>query len=50
MTVSPGKGAVGTFAPPPDAAGNSVRGRLAAAFLSGALGLDIFASEPVTAR
>lgn len=47
VTVSPGKGALGTFAPPLDAAGNSVRGRLAARFLSRELGLDLFASAPV---
>ena len=46
VTVSPGKGALGTFSPPLDAAGNSVRGRLAAAFLSRAIGLDLFASAP----
>ena len=34
VTVSPGKGALGTFSPPLDAAGNSVRGPLAARFLS----------------
>jgi glutaminase len=46
VTVSPGKGGLGTFAPPLDAAGNSVRGQLAARFLSRHLGLDIFASSP----
>lgn len=46
VTVSPGKGALGTFSPPLDAAGNSVRGQHTAAFLSRSLGLDIFASEP----
>jgi glutaminase len=44
VTVSPGKGALGTFSPPLDEAGNSVRGRLVAAFLSRAIGLDLFAS------
>ena len=29
VTVSPGKGGLGTFAPPLDEAGNSVRGQLA---------------------
>jgi glutaminase len=47
VTVAPGKGGLGTFAPPLDAAGNSVRGQLVARFLSRALGLDVFASEPV---
>jgi glutaminase len=46
VTVAPGKGALGTFAPLLDAAGNSVKGQLAAAFLSRRLGLDVFASEP----
>ena len=50
VTVSPGKGALGTFAPPLDQAGNSVRGQLAAAFLSRALGLDLFASAPDAGR
>jgi glutaminase len=45
VTVAPGKGGLGTFAPPIDEAGNSVRGQLAARFLSRALGLDIFASR-----
>jgi hypothetical protein len=44
--VAAGKGGLGTFAPPLDRAGNSVRGPLAAAFLSRALGLDLFISEP----
>ena len=47
VTVSPGKGGLGTFAPPLDAAGNSVRGQLAAAHLARALGLDVLASQPV---
>jgi glutaminase len=46
VTVSPGKGGLGTFAPRLDAAGNSVKGQLASRFLSRALGLDLFASEP----
>jgi glutaminase len=46
VTVAPGKGGLGTFAPPLDETGNSVRGRLAAAFLSLRLGLDLFVSEP----
>ena len=45
VTVSPGKGGLGTFSPPLDAAGNSVRGQLAARFLSRRLGLDLFASS-----
>jgi glutaminase len=46
VTVSPGKGGLGTFAPRLDAAGNSVKGQLAARFLSRRLGLDLFASVP----
>ncbi|MGD9508662.1 MAG: glutaminase A [Geminicoccaceae bacterium] len=44
--VSPGKGALGTYSPRLDAAGNSVRGQLAARFLSEQLGLSLFASRP----
>ncbi|MBN8555606.1 MAG: glutaminase A [Deltaproteobacteria bacterium] len=47
VTVSPGKGGLGTFAPPLDAAGNSVKGILAAKLLSENLGLDLFASKPL---
>jgi glutaminase len=46
VTVSPGKGGLGTFAPPLNPAGNSVKGQLAAEFLSRRLGLDLFVSEP----
>jgi glutaminase len=46
VTVSPGKGGLGTFAPLLDEAGNSVKGQLAARFLARSLGLDLFASEP----
>ena len=46
ITVSPGKGGLATFSPPLDVAGNSVRGQLAATFLSRRLGLDLFASAP----
>lgn len=45
ITVSPGKGGLGTFAPPLDDAGNSVKGQLTAKFLSKEL-LNLFASEP----
>ncbi|UOQ57146.1 glutaminase A [Leucobacter allii] len=44
VAVAPGKGALGAFSPPLDAAGNSVRGQRACAFLSRALGLNLFAS------
>ena len=46
VTAAPGKGGLGTFSPRLDAAGNSVRGQLAAAFLSRRLGLDLFLSRP----
>jgi glutaminase len=46
ITVAPGKGGLGTFAPPLDNTGNSVKGRLAAKFLSEQLGLNLFASTP----
>jgi len=46
VTVSPGKGGLGTFAPPLDSAGNSVKGQLVAKFLSQQLGMDLFASKP----
>ena len=45
VTVSPGKGGLGTFAPLLDEAGNSVKGRLAARFLSRSLGLDLLVSR-----
>jgi len=46
VTVSPGKGGIGTFAPPLDSAGNSVKGQLVAKFLSQRLGMDLFVSKP----
>jgi glutaminase len=46
VTVSPGKGGLGTFAPPLDAAGNSVKGQLVAKYLSQQLGMDLFVSKP----
>lgn len=45
ITVAPGKVGVGSYAPPLDSAGNSVRGQIATAYLSRALGLNIFASS-----
>ena len=45
VTVSPGKGGMGTFAPRLDAAGNSVKGRLVAEHLSRRLGLDLLISD-----
>ena len=44
VTVAPGKGALGTFSPLLDAAGNSVKGQVVARLLSRRLGLDLLAS------
>lgn len=46
VTVSPGKGGLGTFAPALDEAGNSVKGQLVAKYLSERMGLNLFASKP----
>lgn len=46
VAIAPGKGALGAFSPPLDPAGNSVRGQRACAYLSRALGLNLFASLP----
>lgn len=46
VTVSPGKGGMGTFAPPLDREGNSVKGQLVARFLSARLGMDLLSSTP----
>jgi glutaminase len=46
VTVSPGKGGLGTFAPLLDDAGNSIKGQLAAKYLSQHLGMDLFLSRP----
>ncbi|WP_311211582.1 MULTISPECIES: glutaminase A [unclassified Arthrobacter] len=45
LTVSPGKAGIGAYSPRLDAAGNSVRGQQATAYLSRVLGLNIFASQ-----
>ena len=45
LAVSPGKGGFAAFAPPLDAYGNSVRGQLAAKYLSQYLGMDLFVSN-----
>jgi glutaminase len=47
VTVSPGKGGLGTFSPPLDAEGNSVRGQLLTQALAEELGLNIFTSDAV---
>jgi glutaminase len=46
ITVAPGKGGLATFAPLLDVAGNSIKGQLAARWLSEQLGLNLFASRP----
>jgi glutaminase len=46
IAVSPGKFGVGTFAPPLDAAGNSVRGQRAITDISGALGGNPYLDQP----
>jgi glutaminase len=45
VTVAPGKVGIGAYSPKLDSAGNSVRGQIATAYLSRALGLNIFASR-----
>jgi glutaminase len=49
VTVSPGKGALGTYAPLLDKAGNSVKGQLVAKYLSQGLGFNLLVSEPDSA-
>jgi glutaminase len=46
VTVSPGKGGLGTFSPRLDEAGNSVRGALLTRHLSDRLGLNVYTSAP----
>jgi glutaminase len=46
VTVSPGKGGLGTFAPRLDGRGNSVKGQLAARHLSSSLGMNLLSSAP----
>lgn len=46
VTIAPGKGSMGAFAPPLDGAGNSVKGQRVARFISERLGLNLFASLP----
>jgi glutaminase len=48
VTVSPGKGGLGTFAPRLDSAGNSVKGQLVARHLSQSLGFNLLVSEPAS--
>lgn len=46
VTVSPGKGGLGTFSPLLDGAGNSIKGQRVTKYLSERLGLNLFASKP----
>jgi len=46
VTISPGKGGLGTFSPPLDEAGNSIRGQRLTRHVSEKLGLNVFASKP----
>jgi glutaminase len=46
VTVSPGKGGLGVFAPLLDRTGNSVKAQLVNQYLSRTLGLDLFISSP----
>jgi glutaminase len=46
VTISPGKGGLGTFAPLLDTAGNSIKGQRATKFLSERLGMNLFSSQP----
>jgi glutaminase len=46
VSVSPGKGGLGTFSPLLDEAGNSIKGQRVTKFLSERLGLNLFASKP----
>ena len=45
VTIAPGKGGLGTFAPPLDVAGNSIKGQRVTKYLSEKLGLNLFASR-----
>ena len=48
VTVAPGKGGLGTYSPPLDEAGNSVRGAMLTTYLSQRMGLNLFASSTVS--
>jgi len=50
VTIAPGKGGLGTWSPPLDGAGNSVRGQAITRRLSEDLGLNLFASRPFGAN
>lgn len=44
VSIAPGKGGMGTYAPRLDSYGNSVKGQLVAAYLARELGINLFAS------
>ncbi len=46
IAISPGKGALASYSPRLDHAGNSVRGQRATRYLSQTVGLNLFASRP----
>lgn len=46
VAIAPGKAGLGTFAPPLDEAGNSVKGQRVTKYLSERMGLNLFASRP----
>jgi hypothetical protein len=50
VCISPGKGGLGTLAPPLDAADTNVKGQFVARHLAEQLGLNIFASAPASPR
>ena len=50
VAIAPGKGALGTFSPRLDSAGNSVRGQRACFHISRVLGMNLFASTAEAGR
>jgi glutaminase len=50
VAIAPGKGALGTFSPRLDSAGNSVRGQRACFHISRVLGMNLFASTAAAGR
>ena len=50
VTVSPGKGGIGTFAPPLDRAGNSVKGQEVIQYVTNKLDLNLFSPASVGLR
>lgn len=50
VAIAPGKGALGTFSPRLDSAGNSVRGQRACFHISRVLGMNLFASNAAVER